>query len=57
MIFTLSAFGQQIDNGSMEAWDDLGGSDEEPANWNSFMRATGGLSLFGSQQVEQSSDI
>jgi hypothetical protein len=57
MIFTLSAFGQQIDNGSMEAWDDLGGSDEEPANWNSFMSATGGLSLFGSQQVEQSSDI
>ncbi len=56
IFFTLSAMGQQIDNGSMESWDDLGSSSEEPSNWNSFMSATGGLSLFGSQQVEQSTD-
>ena len=48
---------QQIDNGSMESWDNLGSSTEEPSNWNSFMSASGGLALFGSQQVEQSSDV
>ena len=57
IFFTFSAMGQQIDNGSMESWDALGSSSEEPSNWNSFMSATGGLSLFGSQQVEQSTDI
>ena len=41
----------------MEEWDDLGSETEEPANWNSFMTATGGLAFFGSQQVEQSSDV
>jgi len=50
-------FSQQIDNGSMEDWDNLGSSTEEPTNWNSFMTATGGLAFFGSQQVEQSSDV
>jgi hypothetical protein len=48
---------QQIDNGSMESWDNLGSSTEEPSNWNSFMSASGGLALFGSQQVEQSSNV
>jgi hypothetical protein len=61
--FTLSLFlstginAQQIDNGDMEAWDDLGTSSEEPTNWNSFMSATGGLAFFGSQQVEQSTNV
>lgn len=61
--FTLSLFlsiginAQQIDNGDMEAWDDLGTTSEEPTNWNSFMSATGGLAFFGSQQVEQSTDV
>jgi hypothetical protein len=53
--FALTA--QQIDNGSMESWDNLGSSTEEPSNWNSFMSASGGLALFGSQQVEQSSNV
>lgn len=53
----LTAYGQQIDNGSMESWDNLGGNNEEPSNWNSFLSASGGLSLFASKQVEQSSDI
>ncbi len=57
IILSLAAFSQQIDNGSMESWDDLGSNDEEPSNWNSFMSASGGLSLFGSKQVGQSSDI
>lgn len=48
---------QQINNGNMENWDDLGSSSEEPSNWNSFMSATGGLAFFGSQQVEQSTDV
>lgn len=56
LFLTFSFFSQQIDNGSMEEWDDLGSSQEEPSNWNSFMSATGGLALFGSQQVERSSD-
>ena len=61
--FTLSWFlsiginAQQIDNGDMEAWDDLGTTSEEPTNWNSFMSATGGLAFFGSQQVEQSTNV
>ena len=57
-IFLTSAIvAQQIDNGDMEAWDNLGTEAEEPANWNSFMSATGSLSLLGSLQVEQSTDI
>ena len=57
ILFSLAAFGQQIDNGSMENWDNLGSNDEEPSNWNSFMNASGGLSLFASKQVGQSTDI
>ena len=57
ILFSLAAFGQQIDNGSMEDWDNLGSNNEEPSNWNSFMTASGGLSLFASKQVEQSTDI
>ena len=57
ILFSLAAFGQQIDNGSMENWDHLGSNDEEPSNWNSFMNASGGLSLFASKQVGQSTDI
>lgn len=57
-IFLTSAIvAQQIDNGDMEVWDNLGTADEEPANWNSFMTATGGLAFFGSQQVEQSTNV
>jgi hypothetical protein len=57
LISTATLFSQQIDNASMEEWDNLGASTEEPTNWNSFMTASGGLAFFGSQQVEQSSDV
>jgi len=57
LISTGTLFSQQIDNASMETWDNLGASTEEPTNWNSFMTATGGLAFFGSQQVEQSTDV
>jgi len=57
IFLTTGIIAQQIDNGNMEDWDDLGSSSEEPSNWNSFMSATGGLAFFGSQQVEQSSDV
>jgi hypothetical protein len=48
---------QQINNGNMESWDNLGLSTEEPSNWNGFKSGTGGLVSFGSQQVEQSTAI
>jgi hypothetical protein len=57
IISAATLYSQQIDNGSMEDWDNLGNSAEEPTNWNSFMTATGGLAFFGSQQVEQSTDV
>jgi hypothetical protein len=57
LISTVTLFSQQIDNASMEDWDNLGIATEEPTNWNSFMTATGGLAFFGSQQVERSSDV
>lgn len=48
---------QQITNGNMESWDNLGLSTEEPSNWNGFKSGTGGLVSFGTQQVEQSTAI
>ena len=57
LFFSIGINAQQIDNGDMEAWDDIGTSSEEPTNWNSFMSATGGLAFFGSQQVEQSTNV
>ncbi|MBU3661170.1 MAG: hypothetical protein FGM14_14955 [Flavobacteriales bacterium] len=48
---------QQIGNSSMESWDNVGQTSEEPTNWNSFKTGTGGLSSFGSQQVGRSTSI
>ncbi|MEY3238220.1 MAG: hypothetical protein RI883_2321, partial [Bacteroidota bacterium] len=48
---------QQIGNGDMEAWTGLGTSSEEPANWNSFMTASGGLSGAAAQQIWRSTNI
>ena len=48
---------QQIANGNMESWDNLGQMTEEPSNWNGFKSGSGGLVSFGSQQVEQSTAI
>ena len=51
------SFSQQIANGNMESWDNLGQNTEEPSNWNGFMSSSGGLLSFGSQQVIQSTAI
>jgi hypothetical protein len=51
------SFSQQIVNGNMESWDDLGQTNEEPSNWNGFKSGSGGLVSFGSQQVIQSTAI
>jgi len=55
---SLSVFAQQqIGNSNMESWENVGQSTEEPTNWNSYKTAIGGLSSFGSQQLEQSTSI
>ena len=48
---TSAIVAQQIDNGDMEAWDNLGAAAEEPANWNSFMTATGGLAFLAHNKL------
>lgn len=48
---------QQIGNGNMESWDNVGSASIEPTNWNSFKTASGGLSGFASQQVWRSTAI
>lgn len=56
------AFSQtQLDNPDFETWDDLGATEEEPQNWNSFMSADCSLtSIFCDagqiQRVERSTD-
>lgn len=54
---SFSFFAQQIGNSNMELWDNVGQPTEEPTNWNSFKSATGGLSSFGSKQVQRSTSI
>jgi len=60
-ILFFSSFGmfaqQQIGNSSMEAWENVGQSTEEPTNWNSFKTGSGSLVSFGSQQVGRSTSI
>ena len=57
-VFTLfSSIGQQIGNSDMEGWDNLGTSNEEPTNWNSFKSGTGSLVGFASQQVQRSTAV
>ncbi len=53
----ISSAQQQIGNSNFESWDNLGTSNEEPSNWNSFKTASGGLSGFASQQVQRSTAI
>jgi hypothetical protein len=48
---------QQIGNGSLEDWENLGTDNVEPINWNSFKSGTGGVaSLFGSTTIARSTD-
>jgi hypothetical protein len=54
---SLVTFGQQIGNGNMEVWENVGSSTEEPANWNSFMTAEGGLTWAAAQQVQRSTNV
>lgn len=47
----------QIANSDFEQWQNLGSATEEPTNWNSFKTASGGLSGFGAQQIQRSTDV
>jgi hypothetical protein len=48
---------QQIGNGSLEEWENLGTATVEPMNWNSFKTGTGDVaSLFGSTTLARSTD-
>lgn len=54
---SLSAWSQvQIGNSNFETWETVG-SGEEPANWSSFLSATGSLSWAASDQCESSTDV
>jgi hypothetical protein len=57
LLFSIISFSQQqIGNGNMELWENLGTSTEEPINWNSFKTGTGSFSgAFGSTTIDQSS--
>jgi hypothetical protein len=48
---------QQIGNGNMESWDNVGQGTEEPTNWNSFKSAQGSFTSFASQQLQRSTSI
>ncbi len=48
----------QLGNGSLESWDNVGASTEEPTNWNSFKTGTGSVSgLFGSTTIARSTAV
>jgi hypothetical protein len=47
---------QQIGNGSLEDWENVGSDTEEPINWNSFMTAQGGLTWAAAKQCQRSTD-
>lgn len=48
---------QQIENSTMEFWENVGQATEEPINWNSFKTAQGSFTAFASQQVQRSTAI
>ena len=48
---------QQVGNGDMELWDNVGAANEEPSNWNSFKSAQGSFTSFASQQIQSSTSI
>ena len=48
---------QQVGNGDMELWDNVGAANEEPSNWNSFKSAQGSFASFASQQIQRSTAI
>lgn len=48
---------QQLGNGDMEAWTNLGSSTEEPTNWNSFKSASGSMAWAASQQIQRSTSV
>ena len=43
----------QIGNSNFEQWENIGNPTEEPINWNGFKTASGSLSSFASQQLQQ----
>ena len=44
----------QIGNGDMESWTS---AENEPDNWNGFLTASGSWNSFGSDQIQQSTDL
>jgi len=48
---------QQLGNGNMELWENVGQATEEPNNWNSFKSGQGGFVSFASQQIQRSTAI
>jgi hypothetical protein len=55
--YSFSFSQQQVGNGDMELWDNVGQSSEEPSNWNSFKTGQGSFASFASQQVQRSTAI
>ncbi len=55
--FSFSFAQQQVGNGDMELWDNVGQATEEPSNWNSFKSGQGSFASFASQQVQRSTAI
>jgi hypothetical protein len=57
LVFSFAEAQQQIGNGNMESWDNVGQSSEEPTNWNGFKSAQGSFTSFASQQLQRSTSI
>ena len=57
LVFSFAEAQQQIGNGNMESWDNVGQSSEEPTNWNGFKSGQGSFTSFASQQVQRSTSI
>lgn len=46
----------QIGNSGFENWESVSGG-SEPVNWNSFLTASGGMSSFAANQLQESTDV
>lgn len=55
--YSFSFAQQQVGNGDMELWDNVGQASEEPSNWNSFKTGQGSFASFASQQAQRSTAI
>ena len=48
---------QTVNNPGFENWENVGSSTEEPNDWNSFMTASGSLTMFAQQQLVRSAVV